>query len=109
MVNAAPVFKLALKLHEPTVAELKKKEVMLLPVLLIVNGTFPPLHETPPPTIVRLWKTPVVGDVIDQVPDRTDNWLQLGFVSPTPPEIDPLRDEVVRACKVQPQAQLVLP
>ena len=109
MVNAAPVFKLALKLHEPTVAEFKKNEVMLLPVFLIVNGTFPPLQETPPPTIVRLWKTPVVADVIVQVPERTDNWPQLGFVSPTPPEIDPPRDEVVRACTVHPQAQMVLP
>ena len=48
------VLKFALKLHVPTVAELKKNEMTLFPVLLIVNGTLPPTHETPPPKIVRL-------------------------------------------------------
>jgi len=59
--------------------------------------------------ILNPCRTPVVADVADQVVAGTESWPQFGLVSPTPPEIVPPVDEVVCACQVQPQAQILLP
>ncbi|WP_143274538.1 hypothetical protein, partial [Bradyrhizobium canariense] len=80
----------------PKFTELKKNDVAALPFFMIVNGTSDEVEqESPPPEMVRPWKTPVVAEVTANVVAPTESWLQLVLVSPTPPDIDPPDDDVV--------------